>query len=60
VPGAGGYLIVEAALAAAIEAEVLDRRPWWEGRVSMLAEELRARRLARATVADLAERRSRR
>jgi hypothetical protein len=46
---------VEAALAAAIEAEIETRGPGWEGRVALLAGELRARRLAREGVAVLRE-----
>jgi hypothetical protein len=47
--------VVEAALARAIEAEVGERRPGWEGRVALLAGELRARRLARDGVILLRE-----
>ena len=47
--------VVEAALARAIEAEVETRGPGWEGRVAVLAGELRARRLAREGVALLDE-----
>jgi hypothetical protein len=45
--------VVEAALARAIDAEVEARAPGWEGRVALLAEELRARRLARDGVVRL-------
>jgi len=45
--------IVEVALARAIDAEVRDRRAGWEARVARLADELRARRLARDGVATL-------
>ncbi len=45
--------VVEAALARAIDAEVQERRPGWEGRVAALAIELRTRRLARDGVAPL-------
>ncbi len=45
--------VVELALAKAIDAEVADRRPGWEGRVALLAGELQARRLARGGVATL-------
>jgi hypothetical protein len=45
---------VEAALARAIEAEVEACGPGWEGRVAVLAEQLRARRLARKEVVVLA------
>lgn len=41
--------VVEHALARAIEAELNERAGGWEGRVAALAEELRARRLARAS-----------
>jgi hypothetical protein len=49
--------VVEAALARAIEAELETRAPGWEGRVAVLAGELRARRLARDGVAVLGEER---
>jgi hypothetical protein len=42
--------VVEAALARAIDAEVNDRGAGWEARVASLADELRARRLAREGV----------
>jgi hypothetical protein len=45
---------VEAALARAIDAEVAEHLPGWEGRVAGLAGELRDRRLARSSVAVLA------
>lgn len=41
---------MEAALATALDAEVDARGPGWEGRVAVLAGELRARRLAREEV----------
>jgi hypothetical protein len=44
---------VEAALARAIEAEVDARSPGWEARVALLADELRARRLARGGIVAL-------
>jgi hypothetical protein len=50
--------VVEAALAKAIDAEVEERRPGWEGRVAVLASELQARRRARegVTVLDVPRR----
>jgi hypothetical protein len=48
---------VEAALAKAIEAEVEERRPGWEGRVAALASELGARRLAASNVVALRRKR---
>jgi hypothetical protein len=48
--------VVEVALARAIDAEVDERSPSWEGRVFVLARELQARRLARASVVVLADR----
>ena len=45
--------VVEVALARPIDAEVEARGSGWEGRVAVLAEELRTRRLARAGVAML-------
>jgi hypothetical protein len=42
--------VVEGALARAIDAEVSGQGPGWEGRVTLLAGELRARRLAREGV----------
>jgi hypothetical protein len=51
--------LVEAALAKAIEAEVSTRNPGWEARVTFLAAELQARRLAGDGVVSLdAKRRS--
>jgi hypothetical protein len=47
-PTTGRGDVVERALAKAMEAEVEERLPGWEGRVAVLAGELRARRLARA------------
>jgi hypothetical protein len=49
--------VVEAALAKAIEAEVEERRPGWEGRVAALASELGARRLAASNVVALSRKR---
>jgi hypothetical protein len=49
--------VVEHALARAIGGEVEERRPGWEARVSVLANELRARRLARLEVTSLDEKR---
>ena len=49
--------VVEAALAKAIEAEVEERRPGWEGRVAALASELGARRLAASNVVALRRKR---
>lgn len=48
--------VVEAVLARAIDAEVEERRPGWEGRVAVLAAELQARRCARGGVASLGPR----
>jgi len=47
---------VEHALARAIEAEVEERRPGWEGRVSLLAAELQVRRHSRERVVFLGPR----
>ncbi len=47
--------VVEVALARAIEAEVETRGPGWDGRVALLAGELRARRLARDGVPTLTQ-----
>jgi hypothetical protein len=49
--------VVEAALARAIDAEVDERQPGWEGRVALLAAELQARRLAREGVTVLGKER---
>jgi hypothetical protein len=46
--------VVDAALAKAIETEVQERLPGWESRVAALADDLRARRLARQCVPTLA------
>ena len=49
--------VAEAALAKAIEAEVEERRPGWDGRVAVLAGELQARRLAASNVVALRRKR---
>jgi hypothetical protein len=52
--------VVEVALARAIQAEVDERLPGWEGRIGLLAAELQARRHSREGVASLETRTSRR